>query len=105
MHGIAAVLYPFLGLGVPVATDALARRLDPRIDAAVVASGALAAAVVLGYGAMGVDVLPIEIMLHRTGIVIALGLWRPAHASARRERTGVRSPTTGWSSGRPCGWR
>ncbi len=74
MHGIAAVLYPFIAIGIPLVTYLIARRMTRRMDAGVVAAGALASAVILDLLALSVDVMPIGIVLQRAGIVLALGL-------------------------------
>lgn len=87
MHAIAALLYPVLAIGLPVATYGIATGLLRRIDAAVVASGALSVAVLLDYTAMGVDVLPLTIVVHRAGVIVAIGLIAAGGARrATRER-------------------
>jgi hypothetical protein len=85
MHAIAALWYPFIAVGVPVATYAFAHRLTRRMDAAVTAAGALSIAFLLDYAYLGVEVLPIDIVLQRTGVVLALGLIA-AGASQRATR-------------------
>ena len=74
MHAIAGLLYPVIGLGLPIATYLIARGLERRLDAAVVASASLAVAIWLDYGFVGVDSLPIDVVLQRMLVVIALGL-------------------------------
>ncbi|MFW6017327.1 MAG: hypothetical protein ACOCPX_00745 [Halapricum sp.] len=74
MHAIAALLYPFIAVGIPVATYAFARTMTRRMDAAITGSSALAVAFLLDYGFLGVEVLPIEVVLQRVGVVLALGL-------------------------------
>lgn len=74
MHGIAAVLYPFIGVGLPVGTYLIANGLERRLDSAVVASSALAVAIWLDYGLLGVTSLPIDVIIQRMLVVIALGL-------------------------------
>lgn len=81
-HTIAGVLYPVLAVGLPLATYVSAHGLERRMDAAVIASVALAAAILLDYGAIGVDVLPIDVVIHRVVVVVALGLI--AGGAARR---------------------
>lgn len=71
---IAGILYPFMALGLPVAAYLLAGLLERRIDAAVAASLGLSMGILLDYYYLGTTVLPIEIILHRTGLVIAIGL-------------------------------
>ncbi|MEF8827256.1 MAG: hypothetical protein V5A27_13095 [Halapricum sp.] len=82
MHAIAALLYPFIAVGIPIVTYAFAHRLTRRMDAAVTAAGALSIAFLLDYAYLGVEVLPIDIVLQRTGVVLALGLI--AAGAARR---------------------
>ena len=87
MHAIAAVLYPFISLGIPIVTYVFSHRLTRRMDAAVTASGALGIAFLLDYSYLGVEVLPIEIVVQRTGIILALGLIAGGAAKrATRER-------------------
>ncbi len=73
-HMIAALLYPVIGLGIPIATYLIAGTLRSRLDAAVVASGSLAVAIWLDYGLLGVDSLPVDVVVQRMLVVIALGL-------------------------------
>ncbi|WP_254762838.1 hypothetical protein [Natrinema marinum] len=73
-HQIAAVLYPVIGLGIPTATYLIARGLTRRLDAAVVAAGSLAVAIWIDYGTLGVDALPVEVVVQRMLVVVALGL-------------------------------
>ncbi len=73
-HQIAALLYPVIGVGIPVATYLIARGLTRRLDAAVVAAGSLAVAIWLDYGMLGVDALPVEVIVQRMLVVVALGL-------------------------------
>jgi len=95
MHGISALLYPFLALGVPIATYAIARRIDRRMDAAVVASAALSTAIILDYSAIGVATLPIEIVLHRTAVIVSLGLLA-AGATERGHKDARNALPNGW---------
>ncbi|MFB1063503.1 hypothetical protein [Natrinema sp. H-ect4] len=73
-HQIAALLYPVIGVGIPATTYLIARGLTRRLDAAVVAAGSLAVAVWLDYGMLGVDALPLEVVVQRMLVVVALGL-------------------------------
>ncbi|WP_440766963.1 hypothetical protein [Natronorubrum sp. DTA7] len=73
-HMIAALLYPVIALGIPVATYLIAGTLTRRLDAAIVASGSLAAAIWLDYGLLGVNSLPVDVILQRMLVVVALGL-------------------------------
>lgn len=74
VYTIAGVLFPFVGLGPPVAAYLLGRTFDRRMDAAMSASIGLGAAIILDYLFLGVTVLPIETLLHRGGLVVAVGL-------------------------------
>lgn len=74
MHSIAAILYPAIGIGLPLVTYLIASGLERRLDAAVVAGGSLAVAIWLDYGFVGVDTLPIDVIVQRVFVVVALGL-------------------------------
>lgn len=82
MHAIAALLYPVIAVGIPTATYLIASGLERRIDAAVVASTSLAIAIWIDYGLVGVDHLPIDVVVQRAIVVVALGLI--AGGAARR---------------------
>ncbi|MFC7232621.1 hypothetical protein ACFQMM_16815 [Saliphagus sp. GCM10025308] len=82
MHNIAAILYPVIALGIPVATYLIARGLESRLDAAVAASISLAAAMWIDYGMVGVSSLPIDVVLQRMLVIVAIGLI--AGGAARR---------------------
>ncbi len=82
MHAIAALLYPFIALGIPIGTYAWAHGITRRLDAAVTASLALAAAVWIDYGLVGVNRLALDVVLQRMLVVVALGLI--AGGAARR---------------------
>lgn len=87
MHAIAALLYPFISVGIPVVTYVFSHELTRRMDAAVTASGSLGIAFLLDYGYLGVQVLPIEVVVQRTGVIMALGLIAGGAAKrAARER-------------------
>ncbi|NUB90606.1 hypothetical protein HTZ84_14870 [Haloterrigena sp. SYSU A558-1] len=73
-HQIAGLLYPVLAVGIPTATYLVAGTLTRRLDAALVAAGSLAAAIWLDYGYLGVDSLPVDVVLQRMLVVVALGL-------------------------------
>jgi hypothetical protein len=81
-YAIGALLYPVLAIGIPLATFAVARDMERRIDAGLTAAGALGTAIILDYVYLGVDVLPIDILVHRVALVVAIGL--VAAGSARR---------------------
>ncbi|MHC3439010.1 SAM domain-containing protein [Natrialbaceae archaeon A-gly3] len=74
VHMIAALLYPVIAIGLPVATYGIASGLERRLDAAVSASSSLAVAIWLDYALLGVDVLPIDVVVQRMLVVVALGL-------------------------------
>lgn len=74
VYWIAGGLFPIIAIGIPVAAFWLGRRVERRIEAAVSASLGLGIAILLDYLYLGVNVLPIEILLHRGGLIIAVGL-------------------------------
>ncbi|OIB57667.1 hypothetical protein [Natrialba sp. SSL1] len=74
VHMIAASLYPLIALGLPIATYVIASGLERRLDAALVASTSLAVAIWLDYSLLGVDVLPLDVIVQRMLVVVALGL-------------------------------
>ena len=82
VHMIAGLLYPAIAVGLPVATYAIASGLERRLDAAVAASVSLAVAIWLDYSLLGVDVLPVDVVVQRALVVVALGLI--AGGAARR---------------------
>lgn len=82
VHTIAALLYPVIAVGLPLGTYVVAHTLERRLDAAVTASLALSAAILIDYAVIGVDVLPIDLVIHRASTVLALGLI--AGGAARR---------------------
>ncbi|MDX1611906.1 MAG: hypothetical protein R3185_06015 [Candidatus Thermoplasmatota archaeon] len=84
---IAGSLFPILAIGIPLAAYGFARRLEHRMDAAVVAGAATALASLVDYGFLQVDTLPMEIILHRFGVVLAVALLAAGAARrATRER-------------------
>lgn len=74
MHGIAALLYPVLAVGIPLATYVLATGIEHRIDAATTAASGLAAGFQLDYAYLGVETVPIPVLLQRLAVIVALGL-------------------------------
>ena len=82
MHAIAALLYPVVAIGIPVAAYSIASRLERRMDSAVAASVGLSVAIVVDYSYLGVDVLLIDVVVQRTAIIVAIGLI--AGGAARR---------------------
>ena len=87
VHMIAGSLYPIIAIGLPVATYLVARGLESRLDAAVAASTSLAVAIWLDYALVGVDSLPIDVVLQRALVLVALGLIAGG-AAARARRDG-----------------
>ena len=89
VHLIAGGLFPLMGIGIPVAAYWLGRQFEQRMDAAMSASIGLGAAILLDYLYLGVTLLPIEILLHRGGLVMAIGLLAAGGAARAtdRERT------------------
>lgn len=79
---IAGILYPVLAIGLPVATYLAAHGLERRMEAGVIAAGAMALALLIDYSAIGVDVLPLDIVVHRVAVIVALGMI--AAGAARR---------------------
>lgn len=73
-HQIAALLYPVIAVVIPVATYLIAGTLTRRLDAALVAAGSLAIAIWVDYGMLNVDSLPVDVILQRMLVVVALGL-------------------------------
>ena len=69
----AGVLYPILVAGPPAAAAVLARERPPARTALLAAAG-LGAGFVLDLTAVGIRVVPIRLVLHRTGLVGALGI-------------------------------
>lgn len=84
IEAIAASLFPVLAIGLPVVVIAVSTRFRRRIDAGMIASSGLFAGVILDYLHLGVTVLPVEIILHRTGLVLAIGLLAAGGASLGR---------------------
>ncbi len=87
MRAIAAIGYPILIVGLPAAAYGFSTRIEHRLDAAVVASMALAIASLLDYGFLGVVGLPLQSIVHRAVLVGALGL---VAAGAARAATRTR---------------
>ncbi|WP_435334940.1 hypothetical protein [Haloarchaeobius sp. TZWWS8] len=70
---VVAVFYPILVVGTPLVAYVVGSRLDP-VDGFLFASLGFGTGVVLDYGLIGVSVLPIELVLHRVGAAVAIGL-------------------------------
>jgi len=69
----ATGLYPLMALGPLVIVVVFARRLDPLPAFGFAATG-LAMGLALDMLWLGVEVLPVRLMLHRVGLVLSLGL-------------------------------
>lgn len=74
VHQIAALLYPFIALGIPIGTYLLAMGLKRRMDAAVSAGAAFAVAVWLDFWWMELQTVPVDVLFQRMLLVVALGL-------------------------------
>jgi len=74
MHQIAAILYPAIAIGIPLATYVLAGGIERRMDAATTASIGMATGVLMDYAYVGLDVIPIVVLIQRVAIIVALGL-------------------------------
>ncbi|WP_435317125.1 hypothetical protein [Haloarchaeobius sp. TZWSO28] len=77
---VVAAFYPVLVIGTPLAAFAAGSRLEPT-DGFLFGSLGFGMAVVVDYGFIGVSVLPIEVVMHRVGLAVAIGL---VAAGARR---------------------
>lgn len=93
----AGVLYPVLALGTPVLAALAARPLD-RTAAFALAVGALGAAFVLDFSVVGVDAVPIDLVLHRVALLLSVGVIAAGSASrgAERDRQLVALGAIGW---------
>ncbi|WP_336358465.1 hypothetical protein [Haloarcula sp. CGMCC 1.6347] len=69
---IAALLYPVLAFGLPGAAYLAGRNLDPVRSFAAAATGT-GTAFVLDYQYLAVTTLPLNVVLHRLGLAVALG--------------------------------
>jgi hypothetical protein len=82
VYTIAALLYPVVAVGIPVATYAIASGLERRMDSAVAAATGLAVGILVDYSYLGVDVLPVDVVVQRAALIVTLGLI--AGGAARR---------------------
>ena len=87
---IAYSLYPILFLGIPVMTYLLARQLD-RAWAFAGGAGGFAVAILLDYTFLGVTHLPLDILVHRAGLAIALGFIAVGGSRTERRNPGIES--------------
>lgn len=70
---VAGLFYPVLVLGLPLAAYAFAKRVE-LIPAFVAATLGITTAILVDYTYLGIAVLPIAAMVHRVGVVMAIGL-------------------------------
>ena len=84
----AGVLYPVLIVGPLLATTWFARN-RPATRMALLAAAGLGAGFVLDLGGVGVSVVPIRLVLHRTALVGALGLFALGVANEERRVAGA----------------
>lgn len=85
----AFALYPVLFAGLPVAAYLLARQLT-RSRAFAGASGGFLAGVLVDYSYLGVTHVPLDVLVHRGALAVALGL--VAVGSSRVERRAEDGP-------------
>lgn len=74
---LAGVLYPLLVFGPPILVAVLAPRLDALPAFGFTLAG-MGVGFVYDFAAIGLGVVPIELVLHRLGLVIALGAFAAA---------------------------
>lgn len=72
-HVIAGLLYPLIAVGLPVSAWVFARRIAP-VHSFVLAASGLGTAIVVDYLYIDIAVLPIDVVLHRAALAIAIGL-------------------------------
>lgn len=70
---IVLLCYPLVPLGVPLCAYVPAQRLD-ELQSFVVAASGIALGIMLDYALLGVAVLPVEVLVHRLGVVLAVGM-------------------------------
>ncbi|WP_343772456.1 hypothetical protein [Natronoarchaeum mannanilyticum] len=70
---VVALCYPLVPVGVPLVAYLPARGLD-EFRCFVVASTGVALGITVDYALLGVAVLPVETLVHRLGVVLAVGL-------------------------------
>jgi len=87
---IAGSLYLVIAVGLPLCARRFGREVPPVQSFALAASG-IGAAMVLDYTLLGIEALPITIVLHRAGIAVALGLIAAGSTRTVRDT----SPATG----------
>lgn len=93
----AGVLYPVVAVGIPAVAARAARPLDRTVAFGLAVAG-LGAAFVLDFSAVGVDAVPIDLVLHRLALLLSVGLIAAGSASrtAPRDRRLVALGAVGW---------
>lgn len=90
---IAGAFYPLLALGLPVCAYVLARGLGAQ-QAFTGAVGGLGFGILLDYTFLGITVLPIQLIVHRAFLLVALGVVAVAGTDRPEgSRVDVRNPT------------
>lgn len=69
---IAAGLYPVLALGLPITTFLVAREARPKAAGAFAVVG-LGTAFVIDLAMVSVTIIPVRLLLHRIGLLLAIG--------------------------------
>ena len=69
---VAGAFYPFVALGPPLAAYVLFRGVDPG-EAFVAAFLALGVGLLADYAYLGIAVVPVEVVVHRAVLLVALG--------------------------------
>lgn len=88
----AAVGYPALALGPPLLVMLLARD-RPATRTAILTVVGLGAGIALEFGGIGVTQIPIQLALHRTTLIVALGLFALGVSRGDRWTVGAGSAT------------
>ncbi len=87
---IATLLHPILVVGLPLAAFVLAGNLD-RDWAFAGAAGGFVLAIFVDYSYLGVSVVPLDILVHRGAMALALGLIAVGGSRTERENPDRRS--------------
>jgi hypothetical protein len=89
----AAMLYPILTAGPPVAAAQLVDGASTK-HAALLAAAGLGAGFVLDLGGLGVNIVPIDLVLQRAALIGSIGLF--THGVARESRVAARTGLAFW---------
>jgi hypothetical protein len=81
----AGLLYPVIAFGIPAVAALLARPLDRTVAFGLAVAG-LGAAFVLDFSAVGVDAVPVDLILHRFALLVSVGLVAAGSASRTGDR-------------------